>query len=62
VSFLQRLKDALQKNINVEQDHRRRITQSALDIHRKLQKLATEGNRGLDQMVWMATSVFYNGT
>jgi hypothetical protein len=36
------------------------LTQSAPDICRKLQKLAAEGSKDLDQLVQTATSVFYN--
>jgi hypothetical protein len=36
------------------------LTQPAPDIHRKLQKLVAEGNKTLDQLVQMATSVYHN--
>jgi hypothetical protein len=36
------------------------LTQSAPDIHKKLQKLVAEGSRDLDQFVHVATSVYYN--
>jgi hypothetical protein len=36
------------------------LTQSALDIHRKLQKLVAKGDKTLDQLVQMVTSVYYN--
>jgi hypothetical protein len=36
------------------------LTQSALDSHKKLQKLVAEENRDLDQFVHVATSVYYN--
>jgi hypothetical protein len=36
------------------------LTQPAPDIHRKLQKLVAEGSRDLDQLVCVATSVYYN--
>jgi hypothetical protein len=36
------------------------LTQWAPDICRKLQKLVAEGDKTLDQLVQMATSVYYN--
>jgi hypothetical protein len=68
VAFLQRLKAALQKHTNIVPDPQEEeiilkdkfLTQSASDIHRKLQKLAAEGIRDLDQLVCVATSVYYN--
>jgi hypothetical protein len=36
------------------------LTQSAPDSHKKLQKLVAEGRRNLDQLVQVATSVYYN--
>jgi rubrerythrin len=36
------------------------LTQSAPDIHRKLQKLVAEGSRDVDQLVCVATSIYYN--
>jgi hypothetical protein len=68
VTFLQRLKDTLWKHTNVEPGSQEEeiilkdkfLTQSAPDSHRKLKKLVAEGSRDLHQMVWMATSMFYN--
>jgi rubrerythrin len=67
VVFLQRLKDALQKHTNIVPESQEEIilkhkflTQSAPDICRKLQKLVAEGSRDLDQLVHVATSVYYN--
>jgi hypothetical protein len=36
------------------------LTQSAPDICKQLQKLVAEGSRDLDQLVPVATSVYYN--
>jgi rubrerythrin len=36
------------------------LTQSELDIHKKLKKLVADGSRDLDQLVHVATSVYYN--
>jgi hypothetical protein len=68
VAFLQRLKDALQKHINIVPESQKKeiilkdtfLTQSAPDIHKKLQKLVAEGSRDLDQLVHIATSIYYN--
>jgi hypothetical protein len=68
VAFLQRLKDALQKHTNIVSKSQEEevilkdkfLTQSAPDIHRKLQKLVAEGSRDLDQLVYIATSIYYN--
>jgi hypothetical protein len=68
VAFLQRLKDALQKHTNIVPESQEEeiilkdkfLTQSAPDIHKKLQKLVTEGSRDLDQLVCVATSIYYN--
>jgi hypothetical protein len=35
------------------------LTQSSLDIHRKLKKLVTEPGKSLDQLVQVATTLFY---
>jgi hypothetical protein len=59
VAFLQRLKDALHKHTdNVLELHEEEIvlkdkflTQSAPDIHRKLQKLVAKGSRDVDKLV-----------
>jgi rubrerythrin len=68
VVFLQRLKDPLQKHTNIVPESQEEeivlkdkfLTQSAPDIRKKLQKLVAEGNRDLDQLVHIATSVYYN--
>jgi predicted metallo-beta-lactamase superfamily hydrolase len=68
VAFLQRLKDTLQKHTNIvlesqEEDITLKykfLTQSAPDICRNLQKLVAEGNRDLDQLVHVITSIYYN--
>jgi hypothetical protein len=36
------------------------LTQSALDIHGKFQKLVIKLEKSFDQLVQVATSVFYN--
>jgi hypothetical protein len=36
------------------------LTQSAPDIHRKLQKVVAKGENSLDQLVQLATLVYYN--
>jgi hypothetical protein len=36
------------------------LTQSAPDIHRKLQKSVAEGEKSLDQLIQLAMSVYYN--
>jgi hypothetical protein len=68
VAFLQRLKDALQKHTNIVSESQEEeivlkdkfLTQSATDICKKLQKLVAEGSGDLDQLVHVATSVYYN--
>jgi rubrerythrin len=68
VTFLQRLKDALQKLTNIVPESQeleiilkeKFLTQSGPDIHRKLQKLVAEGSRDVDQLVCVATSIYYN--
>jgi hypothetical protein len=68
VAFLHRLKDALQKHINIVPESQEEeiilkdklLTQSAPDNHKKLQKLVAEGSRDLDQLVRVATSAYCN--
>jgi hypothetical protein len=36
------------------------LTQSAPDIHRKLQKSVAEGEKSLDQLIQVAMSIYYN--
>jgi hypothetical protein len=68
VAFLQRLKDALQKHTNIVPESQEEeiilkdkfLIQSAPDICKKLQKLFAEGSRDLDQLVCVATFVYYN--
>jgi hypothetical protein len=36
------------------------LTQSAPDIHRKLQKSVAEGEKSLDQLMQIAMNVYYN--
>jgi hypothetical protein len=68
VAFLQRLKDALQKHTNIIPESQEEeivlkdkfLTQSTPDVHKKLQKLVAKGSRDLDQLVNVATSLYYN--
>jgi hypothetical protein len=68
VAFLQGLKDALQKHTDIIPESQEEeiilkdkfLTQSAPDIRKKHQKLVAEGNRDLDQLLRVATSVYYN--
>jgi hypothetical protein len=68
VAFLQRHKDTLQKHTNIIPESQEEeiilkdkfLTQSAPDVHKKLQKLVAAGSRNLDQFVHVATSVYYN--
>jgi hypothetical protein len=67
-AFLQCLKDAIQKHTTVNPESQvgevllkdKFLTQLAHDICRKLQKVVAEGERSLDQLVQLATSVYYN--
>jgi hypothetical protein len=36
------------------------LIQAAPDTHKKFQKLVVEGSYDLDQLVWIATAIFYN--
>jgi hypothetical protein len=69
VAFLQRLKDALQKHTNIKPESQEEeiilkdkfVTQSAPDIHKKLQKLVADGSiRDMDKLICVATDVYYN--
>jgi hypothetical protein len=68
VAFLQRHKNALQKHTNIVPESQKKeiilkdkfLTQSAPDIHKKLQKLVSEGIGELDQLVCVVTSIYYN--
>jgi hypothetical protein len=68
VAFLQRVNDVLQKHTNIVPESQEEkivlrdkiLTQSVPDIHRKLQKLVSEGSRDLDQLVHIATPVYNN--
>jgi hypothetical protein len=70
VAFLQRLKDALQKHTNVIPESQEEeiilkdkfLTQSAPNIHKKLQKLVAEGSRDLDQLIRVSTEYTIMGT
>jgi hypothetical protein len=67
-AFLQRLKDALPKHTDIIPESQEEkiilkdkfLTQSAPDIHKKLQKLVADGSRDLYQLVCVVTSVYYN--
>jgi hypothetical protein len=64
-AFSQHLKDAIKKHITVDQESQmgevllkdKFLTQSAPDIHRKLQKVVAEGKSSLDLLVKLATLV-----
>jgi hypothetical protein len=68
VALLQRLKDTLQKHTNIVPESQEEeiilkdkfLTQSPPDICGNLQKLVAEGSRKLDQLVRIATSIYYN--
>jgi hypothetical protein len=68
VAFLQRIKDALQKHTSIIPESQEEeivlkdkfLTQSAPDIHKKLQKLVAEGSRDLDELVQVTMTVYYN--
>jgi hypothetical protein len=68
LTFLQHFKDAIQKHTTVDPESQvgevllkdKFLTQSAPDIHRKLQKSVTEGEKSLDQLIQLAMSVYYN--
>jgi hypothetical protein len=68
MAFLQHLKEAITKHTIVDPESHigvvflrdKFLTQSAPDIHGKLQKLVAECDKMLDQLVQMATSVYYN--
>jgi hypothetical protein len=63
-----RKKNAIQNHTNVQPGTQEEeiilkdkfLTHSALNIHRKLQKLVAEGGKSLDQVVQVATTVFHN--
>jgi ribosomal protein L31E len=65
---LQCLKDAIQNHTKVDSELQvgkfllkdKYLTQSAPDIHRKLQKSVVEGEKSLDQVMQLAMSVYYN--
>jgi hypothetical protein len=67
-AFLLRLKDTLQKHTNIVPESQeeeivlkdKSLTQSAPDICRKFQKLVAEGSSNLDQLLCVATFVYYN--
>jgi hypothetical protein len=67
-TFLQHLKDAIRKHTTVDPESQvgevllkdKFLTQSAPDIHRKLQKSVAEGEKLLDQLMQVAMSVYYN--
>jgi hypothetical protein len=68
MAFLQHLKETITKHTTVDSESQvgevllrdKFRTQSAPDIHRKLQKLVAEGDKTLDQLVQMATSEYCN--
>jgi hypothetical protein len=66
-AFLQHLKDAIKQHITVDPELQvgevllkdKFLTQLVSDICRKLQKVVAEGERSLDQLVQLATLVYY---
>jgi hypothetical protein len=68
LTFLQHCKDAIRKHTTVDPESQvgevllkdKFLTQSAPDIHRKLQKSVAEGEKSLDQLMQLAMSVYYN--
>jgi hypothetical protein len=68
LTFLQRLKDAIRKHTTVDPESQvgevllkdKFLTQSAPDIHRKLQKSVTKAEKLLDQLMQLAMSVYHN--
>jgi hypothetical protein len=68
LTFLQHLKNTLRKHTTVDPESQlgvlfidKFLTQSALDICRKLQKSVAEGGKkSLDQLMQLAMSVYYN--
>jgi hypothetical protein len=68
LTFPQHLKDAIQKHTTVEPESQvggvllkdKFLTQSTPDICRKLQKSVAEGEKSLDQLMQLATSVYCN--
>jgi hypothetical protein len=67
MAFLKHLKEIITKHTTVDPELVREVllrdkflTQSAPNICRKLQKLVAEDDKMLDQLVQMATSVYYN--
>jgi rubrerythrin len=68
VAFIQRLKDVVQKYTNIVLESQEEeiilkdkfLTQSDPHIRKKLQKLVAEESRDLDQLVHVATSIYYN--
>jgi hypothetical protein len=68
LTFLQHLKDTIRNHTTVDPESQvgevplkdKFLTQSAPDIHRKLQKSVAEGEKSLDQLIQLAMSVYYN--
>jgi hypothetical protein len=67
-AFLQCLKDTIKKYTTVDPESQvgevllkdKFLTQSALDTHRKLQKVVAKGEKSLGQLVQSVTLVYYN--
>jgi hypothetical protein len=68
LTFLQHLKDTIRKHTTVDPESQvgeiflkdKFLTQSAPDIHRKLQKSVAEREKSLDQLMQLDMSVYYN--
>jgi hypothetical protein len=68
MAFLQHLKEVITKQTTVDPEshvgevplREKFFTQLAPDIHRKFQKLVAKGNKTLDQLLQIATSIFYH--
>jgi hypothetical protein len=68
LTFLQHLKDAIRNHTTVDPESQvqevflkgKFLTQSAPDIHRRLQKSMAEGKKSLDQLMQLAMHVYYN--
>jgi hypothetical protein len=68
LTFLQHLKDAIRKHTTVDPESQlgevllkdKFLNQSALHIHRKLQKSVAEEEKSLDQLMQLAVFVYYN--
>jgi hypothetical protein len=68
LTFLQSLKDTIRKHTILDPESQvgevllkdKFLTESAPDIHRKLQKYVDEAEKSLDQLMQLAMSIYYN--